>query len=388
MRRSCKTSRSLRRWLRITCILNAQLRLTLLSLVATSLHGPQLRSKPWKKKTPNVSKSWPMLLLQKLAVDYHHPEIKVSTTDPTAFGRNYFSRPSAPEQTTEEEEVERAQALADAQQLKQLAVDYLHPEIKVTATDPSTLGRNYFSRPSAPEQTTEEEEAAFAEVMQDVKELKKLAEDYLHPERPVEVDPSALGRNYFSRPSAPEQTTEEEEAERAQVLADAQQLKQLAVDYLHPEIKVTVTDPSALGRNYFSRPSAPEWTTEEDEAERAQILADAQQLKKLATDYLHPEVKVTTTDPTAFGRNYFSRASGPEQTTEATSPPAAEEDSAKQTYKQESFGFFDMDEEVFSEIRDNLVLPIRISGKKEDEGDLSRSPSSVMLFGLGDAEAY
>merc|ERR1712157_695085 len=142
--------------------------------------------------------------------------------DPSAFGRNYFSRPSAPEQTTEDEEAERAQVLADAQQLKQLAVDYQHPEIKVSTTDPSAFGRNYFTRPSAPEQTTEEEEAAYEEVMQDVKELKKLAEDYLHPERPVEVDPSAFGRSYFSRSSAVDQTTEEEEVERAQILADAQ----------------------------------------------------------------------------------------------------------------------------------------------------------------------
>jgi hypothetical protein len=42
-----------------------------------------------------------------------HPEIGVKITDPTVFGRNYFSRFSADEVDSIEESEERAQALAD-----------------------------------------------------------------------------------------------------------------------------------------------------------------------------------------------------------------------------------------------------------------------------------
>merc|ERR1711935_980425 len=101
-----------------------------------------------------------------------------------------------------------------------------------------------------------------------------------------------FARNYFSRPSAP--TDEEDNSEeRAQILAEAAALKKLAVDYAHPEVAVSTTDANAFARNYFSRPSAP--TDEDDNSEeRAQILAEAAALKKLAVDYSHPEVAVST----------------------------------------------------------------------------------------------
>ena len=41
------------------------------------------------------------------------------------------------------------------------------------------------------------------------------------------------------------------------------------------------------------------------------VLDEAAALKKLAIDYMHPEIGVTATDATAFGRNYFNRASAP-----------------------------------------------------------------------------
>merc|ERR1712154_218199 len=49
-----------------------------------------------------------------------------------------------------------------------------------------------------------------------------------------------------------------------QVLADAAALKQLAVDYAHPEIGVVTTDPTATARCYFNRPSAPEQESTEE----------------------------------------------------------------------------------------------------------------------------
>jgi hypothetical protein len=249
------------------------------------------------------------LQLKKLAIDYLHPERPVVTSDPFAFGRNYFSRPSAPEQEEDDSE-ERAQILADALQFKKLAVDYLHPERPVITSDPCACGRNYFTRSSAPEQ--QEDESERAQILTDALQFKKLAVDYLNPERPVVTsDPFACGRNYFTRPSAPEKEEGDSE-ERSLILADAQQLKKLAVDYLNPEKSVVTSDPFACGRNYFTRPSAPE-KEEDDSEERSLILADAQQLKKLAVDYLNPEKSVVTSDPFARGRNYFTRPSAPEE---------------------------------------------------------------------------
>jgi hypothetical protein len=135
----------------------------------------------------------------------------------------------------------------------------------------------------------------------------------MHPEVGVtSVDGAAFGRNYFNRASAPETEDDELADERAEVLAEAAALKKLAVDYMHPEVGVTSVDGAAFGRNYFNRASAPE--TEDDELadERAEVLAEAAALKKLAVDYMHPEVGVTSVDGAAFGRNYFNRASAPD----------------------------------------------------------------------------
>jgi len=249
--------------------------------------------------------------LKELATAYHHPEASVVTTDATATGRNYFERPSAPEQETFEEAEERAAIMRDAAALKQAAVDYLHPERPVVV-DATATARNYFTRASAPEYETKEEADERDRIMADLKALKQSAVGYLHPERPVEVDAAACGRNYFARPSAPEYETEEDAELRAQVMEDLKMLKQAATDYLHPERPCITTDSTACGRNYFTRASAPEQMSPEEADERAAILADAAALKKTAVDYLHPELSVISTDPTAYGRNYFSRASAPE----------------------------------------------------------------------------
>jgi hypothetical protein len=49
-----------------------------------------------------------------------------------------------------------------------------------------------------------------------------------------------FGHNYFNRYSSPEVESWEEAEERAHILVDAASLKQLAIDYLHPEIGVNV----------------------------------------------------------------------------------------------------------------------------------------------------
>eukprot|EP00559_Dactyliosolen_fragilissimus_P009451 CAMPEP_0184861158 /NCGR_PEP_ID=MMETSP0580-20130426/5921_1 /TAXON_ID=1118495 /ORGANISM="Dactyliosolen fragilissimus" /LENGTH=193 /DNA_ID=CAMNT_0027358561 /DNA_START=55 /DNA_END=633 /DNA_ORIENTATION=+ len=95
-------------------------------------------------------------------------------------------------------------------------------------------------------------------ILEDARKLKFLAEAYLHPEKSVSVESTATARCFFDRFSSPSQETKEDINERAQILADAVNLMKLARDYLHPEIGVETTDPAAYSRNYFNRPSAPE----------------------------------------------------------------------------------------------------------------------------------
>merc|ERR1719223_1891960 len=103
----------------------------------------------------------------------------------------------------------------------------------------------------------------------------------MHPELGVEsTDSTSFGRNYFNRPSAPDAISEEEAEERALILAEAAAMKKLAVDYMHPELGVESTDSTSFGRNYFNRPSAPDAISEEEAEERAQILAEAAAMKK------------------------------------------------------------------------------------------------------------
>mmetsp|Transcript_15672 Transcript_15672/g.32424 ORF Transcript_15672/g.32424 Transcript_15672/m.32424 type:complete len:694 (-) Transcript_15672:174-2255(-) len=323
--------------------------------------------------------------LKKLAMDFLHPELPVVAEDPTLFGRNYFNRASAPEQEDMEVLEERELILAEAQKLKQLAVDFLHPELPVVAEDPTLFGRNYFNRASAPDT----EDLALAQererVLSEAKALKDQAVAYLHPERPVVCeDPTLFGRNYFSRASAPEQEDSALAQEREHVLSEAKALKKLAVDYLHPEYPVATEDSTVFGRNYFGRASAPE---QEDLAlvhERELVLAEGKALKKLAVDYLHPEISVVTSDGAVSGRNFFNRPGAHIHDQMVHTFPAHEDDGHEDHHHMDHFG---MDEDVdfmFDDMRDQFVAPTSALVKPDDSGEeggnLSRSPSSVMLF--------
>jgi hypothetical protein len=313
-------------------------------------------------------------------VAWTHPEIGVKTSDPFACGRNYFERASAPETEEDEYADERADALADAAALKSLAVDYRHPEVGVTTTDGTACGRNYFNRNSAPEVEDLDDAAECARVMADVMAMKKNAVDYLHPEVGVVTsDPTACGRNYFDRASAPETDDVDEANERAAILADALALKKSAVDYLHPEVGVVTSDGTACGRNYFNRYSAPEVEDIDEANERAAILAEAASLKKQAIDFMHPERPVEV-DANAFGRNYFTRYSSPLE------------------YEHEIIGYKDEsdEEEPVSDEQKTLEslaaavkganLPSTKNAKLSSaDGDFTatkKSASSVNLFGL------
>jgi hypothetical protein len=393
----------------------------------------------------------------KLYATFHlHPEAPVSS-DGFACGRNFFYRPSAPIQMTFEESEEKAQILEEAAKLKMYASFHLHPETPVVTTDPTACARNFFMRPSAPDQETVEEAEERENIIADAKALKMYATFHLHPELPVKTtDPTAFGRNFFSRPSAPEQDTFEEAEERMRVLEEAALLKQYATFHLHPELPVKTTDPTAFGRNFFSRPSAPEQDTFEEAEERMRVLEEAALLKQYATFHLHPELPVKTTDPTAFGRNYFSRPSAVEQefmedlsqpnpgvledimvvsaasqeqeihdepcddvsssflshserliALDAANAPHMTDDQPlgdlsssyfSHSYNEENYdgydNHFDLDEDISPEqLRASLSKVIvgnhnfdthetfKSTKDEDDEGNLSRSPSSIMLFG-------
>mmetsp|Transcript_18699 Transcript_18699/g.21614 ORF Transcript_18699/g.21614 Transcript_18699/m.21614 type:complete len:187 (-) Transcript_18699:19-579(-) len=117
------------------------------------------------------------------------------------------------------------------------------------------------------------------QILEDARQLKQLAVAFLHPERPVEVDPTASARCFFNRASAPEQETSEEANYREMVLADAAALKQAAIYYMYPERLVVTTDAAATARCFFDRASAPEQESLEEAEERAMVLADAAALK-------------------------------------------------------------------------------------------------------------
>jgi hypothetical protein len=226
-----------------------------------------------------------------------------------------------------------------------------------------------------------------AAILADAKALKELAVAYRHPELPVATtDGAALGRNYFTRPSAPDMESQDEAEERAAILADAKALKELAVVYHHPELPVATTDGAAFGRNYFTRPSAPDMESQEETEERAAILADVKALKELAVAYLHPELPIVSTNATACGRNYFSRPSAPGHDEMVHTFPADLDDHSSHHEHLDHFG---MDEEMdfmFEDMRQELsqpkscLPPIKNVGSDEEEGNLSRSPSSVMLY--------
>ncbi|OEU08506.1 hypothetical protein FRACYDRAFT_264489 [Fragilariopsis cylindrus CCMP1102] len=132
-------------------------------------------------------------------------------------------------------------------------------------------------------------------ILADAKNLKTLAVHYLHPEKPVDgVDATVFGRNYFGRASAPTEYDDDDnfmttlsrvrdglvvqdmEDERNAIMEDLKQLKTTADWYLHPEKPIVLSDATACGRNYFTRPSAPEYDDDEEddmEEERYEIQA-------------------------------------------------------------------------------------------------------------------
>ena len=249
--------------------------------------------------------------LRKSAADYLHPEIPITTTDATCYGRNYFMRHSAPAQESLDEVAECDAIYRDCKFLRQAAVQYLHPELLVACTDPTVFGRNYYMRVSAPTQESFEDFKVCQQVLEDANAFHQLAVEYLHPELPLIIYATTMGRNYFTRGSSPEFESLGDVQARTEVMEELKAFKELARDFLHPELPVIVYATST-GRNYFSRPDAQQSENLEDMEERDRIMTDIKALKQSAVHFLHPELSVVTSDGTACGRNYFSRFSAVE----------------------------------------------------------------------------
>merc|ERR1712157_63815 len=323
--------------------------------------------------------------LKTVALGYLHPEKGVMSCDPTLFGRNYFERASAEEREMSEEANERAKVLAEAEMLKEVAMGYLLPEVGVKGVDATAFGRGYFSRHGAEEE--EEDSAERAQVLAEAMELKKLAVDRMGPEKVVVVsDGTVSGRSYFDRMSAEDEEDVEYAEERAKVLAEAAALKKLAVDYAHPERSVVTSDATICARNYFKRASV---TSDEEVWGRTSVLADAAAMKQFAADYMHPERSVTTTDATACARNYYDRnSSGNHPISTVSTRPVTRPQRAMSTTSET----FEFDDDVFGEMKEafrdlEVSIPEKNVSKQtgsesEEEGNLSRSPSCVMLFGM------
>ena len=75
--------------------------------------------------------------------------------------------------------------------------------------------------------------------------------------------------------------------ERLRILEDAKQLKVLAKMFLHPELPVVTSDPSACARCYYDRASAPVQDSFEDAEQHHEVLVDALNLKNLAEKVKH-----------------------------------------------------------------------------------------------------
>ena len=251
--------------------------------------------------------------LKNLAVAFLHPEAPIKS-DEISKARCYFDRFSAPQQQSFEDTVYIENTLEDALNLKQLAINYMHPEIGIASSNPLTCARCNFSRYSAIEQESVEESEERAVILDDVIKLRQAARQYLYPEEGVVTSYApSYGRCYFSRYSAIEQESVEKSDERAAILDDAMKLRQAARQYLQPVESVVSSDATSYGRCYFGRYSAIEQESVEESEEHQNVLNDALALKRLAMDYMHPEVRIVTSDLAACARCYFDSISAVRQ---------------------------------------------------------------------------
>jgi len=244
------------------------------------------------------------------ARNFLHPEDEVKVEDATLFGRNFFGREAAPVTMEEDDDGEHVLILADSEKLKEAAADYFQRERSVASVDPVALGRNFFNRPSAQKCVSEDEAEEMQHILADVVALREVSLYAAHPEKKVMLtDPALLGRNFYTRPST-HTTDPQEDEERERVLGEACEMKELSKAYFHPEDVVLDTDATIYGRNFFK---ASEPVSDDDLVEEKEYICDVVALKRAAADYLHPECGVLASDPAAYGRNYYTTCCNEEE---------------------------------------------------------------------------
>jgi len=327
-------------------------------------------------------------LLKEQTTNYYCPEKKVTVE---SFGsRCYFERASAPETVTKDEADAKADLLSDATLIKKLAIDFVHPENQVKSADAFSFGRNYFTNCSTVSTESKGEVVERAQVIDETTLLKEHATNFLCPELDLSnTDPSIYGRNYFGRVTATDVLSKEDAGELDGIINDANVMKD-SVGYLCPEVSVENVHPFASGRNYFGNLSSFPTETEEESNERLQILAESVMLKQAAVDYLHPEIILTTTDPTLYGRNFFDNYPL-EETRKGSQLSQSNVSNADENNDYFVFDdFHDLREElkslntpkyptnVHKSFSTNRLYDLGV----EKERPVSRSPSCVMLFGL------
>jgi hypothetical protein len=127
---------------------------------------------------------------------------------------------------------------------------------------------------------------------------------------------------------------------------------------MHPELPVKTSDPNATGRNFFDRASA--------QGHREHIRSEGQQVDK--KDAVAPVADYRKHDDHGYYNDHVDHHLHHEH--------------------QDQSDHFDMDEDMspeFQEFRESLrcmspTICAPTPMEAEEEGKLSRSPSSVMLF--------
>ncbi|GMH47861.1 hypothetical protein TrRE_jg6025 [Triparma retinervis] len=321
---------------------------------------------------------------------YLHPERPVITSGNTA--RCYFGRASsditylnevdetAPkgivDVETADEMQERAECLAAAAEMKETVSWYHHPSTPLKV-DPVSSGRNYFGRASAPEQMSVEDADDMAECLAAATEMKERISWYHHPSTPLKVDPVSSGRNYFGRASAPEQMEDDDADDMAECLEAAREMKEKVSWYLHPERPVTTNGNTA--RCFFDRASAPEQMSVEDADDMAECLAAAATMKETVSWFHHPSTPLKV-DPASSARNYF------QPNASQISTRRLRGESIMDQFEMEGLGGHTSCQDALRASLGAVAIDTSGSidpseeGSSEKEGNLSRSPSSVMLF--------
>ena len=75
-------------------------------------------------------------------------------------------------------------------------------------------------------------------ILQETRQLRVLAEFFLHPEKPVRTEPTTFARCYFERNNATQPLSQEESEEAAKILAEMKSMKKLSEGFAKAKVRV------------------------------------------------------------------------------------------------------------------------------------------------------